>query len=203
MRILKIICLLHQGPAGLERVKTMVIHSVMTLIANPKNDYEKSKLKRSGSRCLSMNGRISTVRNYWLLSLMKALCDQLILAPLKDRSKSLHEISDMSQQVDLEIGTILALVAKRSFKETLRQHQGSSIDLNSQKPHIAPCLLRASGGWNPDPYDLVIVNPNRVHLENGQKNKRRSSDGAAFAKQAKSELGNCRSFLTKNIPIKQ
>lgn len=44
MRILKTICLLHQGPAGLERVKIMVIHSVTTLIENPKNGYEKSKL---------------------------------------------------------------------------------------------------------------------------------------------------------------
>lgn len=143
-----------------------------------------------------LKARISTVRNYWLLSLMKALSDQLILAPLKDRSKSLHEISDMAQQVDLEIGTILALVVKRSFKETLRQHQGSSIDLNSQNPHIAPCLLTASGGWNPDPYDLVIINPNRVHWRMDKRIQEDPRTGllSSFAKQAKSELGNRRSF---------
>lgn len=56
MRIIQVICLRIQGPAGLERVETMVIHAAMTLIASFKSENEKSKLKRNGSRCLSMNG---------------------------------------------------------------------------------------------------------------------------------------------------
>lgn len=60
MRILKTVCLLRrQDPVGLERVETMLIHAVMTAIANPKSEYKQSKLKRSESRCLSMNGGLT------------------------------------------------------------------------------------------------------------------------------------------------
>lgn len=199
MRILKIICLLHQCPAGLERVETMVIHSVMTLIENPKTDYEKSKLKRSCSRCWSMNGGWKAQESLPC----EIMSYESFERPVETRTSkgqiqifawNFWHVSTSASRNWNYIGPCRQKEASRSRPfSNIRDHQSTLI---ARKHHIAPCLLTASG-WDPWPLLPHHSQSQSGPLENGEKDgyKKVLVRGCIRVSQSRlKELGNRRSF---------